>query len=114
MMLRSPCLAQIEKWEHQMYFDQRSVALCDDPSAAPSRVGASFAADRAGDEIVQLSACVLSDLIASFLAKPGQDWAAFSLPTPTSRRALDLRWKLFLRQEERSMGALALSQTAWL
>jgi len=78
-MQRSPRLVQIEKWEHQMYFEQRSVALCDDPSAAPSRVGASFAADRPGDEIVQLSACALSDLIASFLAKPGQDWACLQL-----------------------------------
>ena len=78
-MQRSPRLVQIEKWEHQMYFEQRSVALCDDPSAAPSRVGASFAADRPGDEIVQLSAGAVSDVIASFLAKPGQDWACLQL-----------------------------------
>ena len=63
-MLGSPCLAQIEKLERQMYFDQQNVAVCDDPSAASSRVGAGFGANPAGDDIVQLFACALSDLVA--------------------------------------------------
>jgi hypothetical protein len=63
-MQGSPCLAQIEKRERQMYLDQRNVAVCDDPSAALSRVGAGFGANPAGDGIVQLSACALSDLVA--------------------------------------------------
>jgi amidase len=46
-----------------MYLDQRSVALCDDPNAS-SPVVASSAADPAC-EIVELSACALSDSIAS-------------------------------------------------
>jgi hypothetical protein len=63
-MQGSPCLAQIEKRERQMYFDRRNVAVCDDPSAASSRVGAGFGAIPAGDDIVQLLACALSDLVA--------------------------------------------------
>ena len=47
-----------------MYHDQRNVTLGEGRNTEPSCIEVSFVADRTSD-IVELSACILSDLIAS-------------------------------------------------